>query len=415
MKHVETIIIGGGQAGLAMSRCLTDVGADHLVLERGRVAERWRSERWDSLRLLTPRWQTRLPGWSYRGGDPDGFMTADEVVRFLDGYATSFAPPLVTGVTVTRVEPHEDGFLVLTDGGSCTAANVVVATGECDRPWVPAMAERLPRSIQQVVPTRYRRPAELEEGGVMVVGASATGIQLAAEIHASGRPVTLAVGPHTRLPRTYRGRDIVGWLETMGLFDERPWDVANLEVSKSQPSMQLVGTPDRRTLDLGVLHGQGVRVVGRLAGISGHGISFEDDLLENTAAADVKLARLRMRIDAHIRFHGLDESAGPPEPFVPVRLPDPPLRLDLRAEGIRTIVWATGFRRSFPWLHVPVLDERGEICHTGGITSWPGLYAIGFNFLRRRSSTFIDGAGRDAVELSGHVSRRPPRRRRSVA
>lgn len=403
MRDIHTIIIGGGQAGLAMSRCLADAGVEHVVLERGRVGERWRSERWDSLHLLTPRWLARLPGWSYDGPDPDGFMHRDEVVGYLEAYAGSFDVPLRAGVTVTAVAAHAAGFRVETDHGAWTAANVVIATGECDRPWVPAMARDLPGTVEQVVPTRYRSPDRLAEGGVLVVGASATGIQLAAEIHDSGRPVTLAVGQHTRLPRVYRGRDILWWLDRLGAFDERTHEVKNLDASRRQPSLQLVGGPDRRTLDLNVLHERGVRVLGRLRGVSGERAAFEDDLLETTAAADFKLGRLRLRIDRHIREHGLAGAVGPGEPFVPVRLPDPPLDLHLREAGIRTVVWATGFRRSYPWLRVPVLDAAGEIRHDGGVTAHPGLYVLGLNFLRRRSSTFIEGAGRDAAELAEHL------------
>lgn len=425
MSHIHTVIIGGGQAGLAMSRCLTDAGVEHVVLERGRVAERWRSERWDSLRLLTPRWQSRLPGWSYDGPDPDGYMSRDEVVRYLEGYAASFRAPVEAGVAVTAVVPHRLGFRVTTDRGSWTAANVVVATGESQSPRVPRLAEALPPDIRHVVPTRYRHPGELDDGGVLVVGASSTGVQLAAEIHASGRPVTLAVGRHTRLPRTYRERDILWWFERMGILSERAHEVEDLDASRGQPSMQLIGSPDRRSLDLGILHEAGLRMVGRAAGVEDGVLAFEDDLVETTAAADVKLAKLRLRIDAYIRAEGLAGDVGPEEPFVPVRLPDPPTRLDLGAEGIRTVLWATGFRRRYPWLKVGVLDGRGEIRHTGGVTPVPGLYVLGLNLLRRRNSSFIDGVARDAEELAEHLVRRravpggavpdPPVADRSVA
>jgi putative flavoprotein involved in K+ transport len=398
---IDTLIIGAGQAGLAMSRCLTDAGVEHVLLERGQVGERWRSERWDSLRLLTPRWQSGLPGWSYDGPDPDGFMHRDEVVSFLEGYASSFIAPVHTGVTVTGVTPRPGGFRVATDAGDWLAANVVIATGQCAVPLVPGAAAGLSPAVEQVVPTRYRNPDQLRDGGVLVVGASATGIQLAAEIHDSGRPVTLAVGQHTRLPRRYRGRDILWWLDRMGVLDQRAHEVPDLEASRGQPSLQLVGSDDHRTLDLGFLHEQGVRVVGRLQDVDGPGIRLADDLQETTAAADVKLARIRLRIDAFIERGGI--AAGPTEPLGTVRLPDPPTRLDLDAEGIRTVVWATGFRPSYPWLRVPVLDQRGELRHAGGITPWPGLYALGFPFLRRRSSTFIRGAGLDAVELAEHM------------
>lgn len=406
MRTIDTVIIGGGQAGLAMSRCLTDRGVEHVVLERGRVAERWRSERWDSLHLLTPRWQSRLPGFGYDGPDPDGYMSRLEVIDYLDRYARSFPAPVLTGVTVTSVEPHEAGYRVRTDGDDWTAAHVVIATGECDKPFIPGMAARLGADITQVVPTRYRNPGQLREGGVLVVGASSTGIQLALEIHESGRPVTLSVGRHTRLPRTYRGKDILWWFDRMGLFTERTRNVADLAASRNQPSMQLVGTPDRRTLDLRVLRDAGVRIVGRTTGIDGHNVVLDDDLLETTTAADVKLARLRLRIDAYVRKHGLTGEVGPEEAFEPGRLADETASLDLKARGIGTVLWATGYRRSYPWLNVPVLDERGEIRHDEGVTQSPGLYVLGLQFLRRRNSSFIDGVAGDAEDLANHLCER---------
>lgn len=404
-SHIDTVIIGGGQAGLAMSRCLTDAGVEHVVLERGRVGERWRSERWDSLHLLTPRWLTRLPGWSYTGPDPDGFMDREEVIRFLEGYAASFPAPLHTGVTVKALEAEGPEYRIRTDRGDWRASRVVIATGESQRPHVPSAALDLAPDVHQVVPTRYRNPADLPLGGVLVVGASATGIQLAAEIHASGRPVTLAVGRHTRLPRTYRDRDILWWFERLGVLDEGIRAVQDLEASRSQPSLQLIGSPDHRTLDLNVLRALGVRMVGRLRTILGHRALFRDDLVENVAAADFKLARLRLRIDEHIRQEGLSGDAGPEEPFLPVRLPEAPTGYDLRHQDVRTVLWATGFRRSYPWLRVPVLDAHGEIRHDGGVVPRPGLYVLGLNFLRRRSSSFLGGVGRDAEELTEHLVR----------
>ena len=405
MRRTEVVVIGGGQAGLAMSRCLAESGVDHVVLERGRVAERWRSERWDSLRLLTPNWQTRLPGFRYRGPDPDGYMQMGEVVDFLERYARSFAAPVEEGTTVLAVEPADGGYRVATDRGDWTAPSVVVATGHCDTPVVPAFAGGLPDDVVQVVPTRYRNPGHLPAGGVLVVGASASGVQLADEIHASGRPVTLAVGRHTRLPRVYRVRDILWWLDAMGVFDESVEDVFDPKISRSQPSLQLVGRPDRATLDLPALRERGVRLVGRAAGAEDGRVFFADDLVAYTTAADSRLARLVQRMDIFAARTGLDAEVGPPEPFSPFLWPDEaPTEIDLRAEGIRSVVWATGFRRLYPWLKVPVLDERGEIRHTGGVTPYPGLYVIGLYFLRRRKSSFIDGVGGDAMELAAHLA-----------
>jgi len=398
-------VIGGGQAGLAMSRCLADAGVDHVVLERGRVAERWRSSSWDSLRLLTPNWQSRLPGFRYDGPDPDGYMAVPEVVDYLGRYARSFHAPVEEGTSVLAVERAGGGYRVTTDRGAWDAASVVVATGHCDTPFVPGMARQLDPDVAQVVPSGYRNPRHLPEGGVLVVGASSTGVQLADEIHASGRPVTLAVGRHTRLPRVYRGRNILWWLDAMGVFDESAAEVFDLAVSRNQPSLQLVGRSDHATLDLPALEERGVRLVGRVVGAEGPRVSLADDLVAHTAASDVRLARLLQRIDVFAARTGLDAEVAPPEDFRPFLWPaPPPTEIDLRAEGIRAVVWATGFRRLYPWLKVPVLDERGEIRHQGGVTALPGLYVIGLYFLRRRKSSFIDGVGQDALDLTTHLA-----------
>jgi putative flavoprotein involved in K+ transport len=405
MRRTEAVVIGGGQAGLAMSRCLSDAGVDHVVLERGRVAERWRSERWDSLRLLTPNWQSRLPGFRYDGPDPDGYMTMAEVVDFLDRYARSFRAPVEKGTNVLALEASAGGYRVTTDRGLWEAPSVVIATGHCDTPLVPELASQLPDDLVQLVPSDYRNPRQLPEGGVLVVGASATGVQLADEIHASGRPVTLAVGRHTRLPRVYRGRDILWWLDAMGVLDESTDDVADLAVSRRQPSLQLVGTPDQATLDLPALEARGVRLVGRALGADGSRVVLADDLLAQTVAADARLARLVQRIDIFAARTGMSAEVGPPAPFRPFRWPrEAPTAMDLRAEGIRTVVWATGYGRRYPWLKVPVLDARGEIRHEGGLTPFPGLYVMGLYFLRRRKSSFIDGVGRDALDLTAHLA-----------
>jgi putative flavoprotein involved in K+ transport len=409
MRRTDVVVVGGGQAGLAMSRCLVERGVEHVVLERGRIAERWRSERWDSLRLLTPRWQARLPGWSYRGPEPDGFMTRGEVIGFLAAYARSFGAPVRGGVTVTAVEREGDGFRVETDAGAWSAAAVVVATGHCDLPLVPAMAAGLPPDVLQVVPSRYRSPRQLPPGGVLVVGASATGVQLAAELQRSGRPVTLAVGRHTRLPRRYRGRDIQWWLDRTGILDEAADAVADLEAARRQPSLQLVGRDDGRTLDLGTLRDAGVRLAGRAVAVDRARVRFAGDLARSVADAEARLARLLRRIDGFVE-RGALAGAPPPEPPRPLRLPAGPAALDLRAEGIRTVLWATGYRRSYPWLRVPVLDGRGEIRHDGGITPVPGLYVLGLQFLRRRKSSFLDGVGADARDLAEHLAGRLARR-----
>ena len=405
MKRTDTIIIGGGQAGLAMSRCLADEGIEHVVLERGRVAERWRSERWDSLRLLSPRWHSRLPGFHYQGPDPDGFMTMPELISYFEQYARSFSAPVQDETTVLSVtRAPGGGYVVRTDQGDWQAATVVIATGHCDRPFVPKAARRLSAKIHQLVPSRYRNPGQLPDAGVLVVGASATGIQLAKEIHDSGRPVTLAVGRHTRMPRQYRGRDISWWLEASGILAERAEHAFDLESARSQPSLQLVGTPDHKTIDLAALQEEGVRLVGRLAEASDRRVSFCDDLEQNVEGAEKKLDRVLGRID---RF--IDETrmgAKHPDRRPPIALAAAPTELDLRAAGISTVLWATGYRRQYPWLRVPVLNIRGEIIHEGGVTAAPGLYALGLNFQRTRKSSFIDGVGHDARALADDITRR---------
>lgn len=407
MRYTSTLVVGGGQAGLAMSRCLRDRGIDHVVLERARVAERWRSERWESLRLLTPNWQSRLPGFRYDGPDPDGYMTMPEVVDYLQRFARVTGAPVETGTAVRSIKREGDRYDVTTSGGRWRAENVVVASGHCDVPMVPALASRLSPELFQIVPTAYRAPRQLPDGGVLVVGASASGLQLADEIHQSGRPVTLAVGRHTRVPRMYRGRDILWWFDAMGIFDDTPDRVYDIEVSRRQTSLQLIGTPRHDTLDLPLLASRGVRLVGRLVAADRTNVAFDDALVAYTAAADIRLAQLLRRIDNFIAASGLAGTTGPPEPFVPFCWPAPaPICLDLRAAGIRTVVWATGFKRDYSWLRVNVLDERGEIRHQGGITQHPGLYVLGLHFMRRRKSSFIDGVGDDARELAAHIEAR---------
>jgi len=413
MKHTDIVIIGAGQAGLAMSRCLSARGIAHIVLERGRIGERWRSERWESLRLLTPNWMTCLPGGGYDGPDPDGFMTMPETVRFLEGYAHSIAAPVESGVAVKSVKRSGDGYRVVTDAGEWMARGLVIATGHCDQPRIPLMASRLGRRILQVVPRDYRRPGQLPEGGVPVIGASASGIQLAEEIHASGRPVTLSIGHHTRLPRRYRGHDILWWLDRLGSLRKARTEVHPHDTQREEPSLQLIGSPDHRSIDLALLQRKGVRLVGRATAARGRRLRFAADLLQTTAAADLRLLRILNGIDAAAE-QGFGEVAAR-EAAEPILLSGGAAELDLDREGIRTVVWATGYRRSYPWLHIPVLDACGEIVHDGGVCPLAGIYVLGLNFMRRRNSSFIDGVGADAEALAAHIAGFLGLRRRSAA
>jgi putative flavoprotein involved in K+ transport len=406
MPTSDTIVIGAGQAGLAMSRCLTDRNIDHVVLERGRVAERWRSESWDSLRLVSPNWMSRLPGWSYGGPDPDGYMTAAEVVSYFEGYADSSAAPVEEDSAVEHLDADGAGFEVVTTSESWRAANVVIATGWCDRPAVPAMARELDPSIEQVVPATYRNPAALPEGGVLIVGASATGAQLADELARAGREVVLAVGSHSRVPRRYRGMDIFWWLERIGALERTIDQMSDAVAARHEPSLQLIGRPDHRTLDLATLRAEGVELAGHLTAADGRHVRFAGDLDHTVATADVRMWRVLAVIDAHIEASGLTAEVLEPEPRPIVAVGQAPDALDLKRRGITTLIWATGHRRSYPWLHLPVLDATGEIRQRHGVTPVPGLYVLGQRFQRHRNSNFIDGVGRDAASVADHLTHR---------
>jgi putative flavoprotein involved in K+ transport len=409
------------------------------VLERGEVANSWRTERWDSLRLLTPNWQTRLPALRYEGPDPDGYMSTREVIDFISRYAAVSNAPVRTQTAVSSLRrvsaavtggPPEGGpyvggpyeYRIATSDGEIRCRTVVIASGACNLPVVPALSQAIPSSIAQFTPFDYGSPSRLPDGGVLVVGPSATGVQLAAEIHRSGRQVTLAVGEHVRLPRMYRGRDVLWWMDKSGVWDQRYDEIDDITRARKLPSPQLVGTPEHATLDLNALMAMGVRLVGRLAAVRDGRALFSGGLRNLFALADLKMERLLDTFDAWASkddshedtktsafatgYGGTGEGLeglGSPERFEPTRVPDlSPLQIDLRSGEIRSIVWCTGFRPDYSWLHVPVLDEKGYLQHDGGVvTHSPGLYALGLPVLRRRKSTFIHGIEDDARDVIG--------------
>lgn len=403
---VDVIIIGAGHSGLAMSHFLMQRAIDHVILERGEVANSWKTERWDSLRLLTPNWQSCLPGFRYRGADPDGYMTMQEIIGFIQDYASINHAPVITGTTVTSVCAVDGGYRVTTNRGQWQARAVVIASGAFNVPTVPQVSQGLPKDIVQLTPYDYRRAGQLPPGGVLVVGASATGLQLAGEIHASGRPVTLAVGEHVRLPRVYRGRDIQHWMHVVGVLDERYDRVDDIRRARGVPSPGLIGSDERRTLDLNALNERGVRLAGRLAGVRDGRLQFSGSLRNVCKLADLKMDRLLASIDQWIAANGVSEQAFPAQRFAPTRVSDRPLLgLDLAGGGIRSVVWATGFRPDYSWLDVPVLDRRGQIKHDGGVvTGSPGLVVMGLPYLRRRKSSFIHGAEDDARDLGQYLA-----------
>jgi len=403
--RTTTVVIGAGHSGLAMSRCLSERSIDHVVLERSEVANSWRTERWDSLRLLTPNWQCRLPGYTYEGDDPDGFMTMPEVAEFITDYAKLIAAPVRAGTTVNSVRRDDGEYRVTTDQGEWRCETVVLASGAFGVPRVPPFAHSVPLAVTMLTPLQYRNAEQLGEGGALVVGASATGVQIAAEIQRSGRQVTMAVGEHVRGPRMYRGRDIHWWMEAAGVLDERYDEVDDIVRARRVPSMQLAGSPERATFDLNALTGMGVKLVGRLAGINDGRAQFSGSLRNKCDLADLKLGRLLDTIDEWATANGLDDAVPPPHRFDSTAVDAaPPLGLDLGSGEIETIIWATGFRPDYSWLDVPVLDAKGMIRHDGGVVDSPGMYLIGSPFLRRRKSSFIDGARVDALELISELS-----------
>jgi putative flavoprotein involved in K+ transport len=373
---VDVVIIGAGHSGLAMSDCLSAFAIEHVVLERGEVANSWRSERWDSLRLLTPNWMTCLPGHAYNGDDPDGYMDMAQVIEFVSRYAERIGAPVETGTEVFSVSRRGDGYHVITNRGEWHSRAVVLASGAFNKAAIPAVTKDVPASVQQATAHQYKNPAELADGGVLVVGASATGLQLADEIHASGRPVTLAVGEHVRMPRLYRGRDVQWWMLMSGILDE---------------CFEEVDDP--------------ARIGGRFMGVRNGKAQFSGSLHNVCALADLKMNRMLAAFDEWAARTGIGAEVDPVERFDATRTDAATaLKVDFRDGSIRTIVWATGFRPDYSWLDVPVVDHKGQLRHEGGVVDAPGLYVMGLPFLRRRKSSFIHGAEDDARDLSRHLA-----------
>ena len=401
------MVIGAGHAGLAVSKELTQRSIDHVVLERGEVANTWRTERWDSLRLLTPNWQARLPGFVYDGDDPDGYMTMPQVIDFIAHYGVHIDAPVETNTSVETVRRSDHGYEVVANSGSWECAALVLATGAFNLPKLPPAASDWPSDLDSITPKEYRSADQLRDGGVLVVGASATGIQIADEVAGSGRPVTLAVGEHVRMPRVYRGKDIQWWMDQTGLLDERYDEVDDIARARHVPSPQLVGTPKRATLDLNSLTSRGVGLVGRLTAIVDSVAHFSGSLRNICALADLKLGRLLDTIDEWASESGWDGEVGRRERLEPTVVGDDPrLTIDLGGRDVQTVIWATGHVPDYSWLDVPVFDRKGEIRHDGGVVlDSTGMYLMGLNFLRRRKSSFIHGAGDDAFDLTNHLAR----------
>ena len=406
MHTVDTVVVGAGHAGLAVSRLLSQARREHVVLDRGRVAERWRTERWDSLHLLTPNWMTRLPGWYYTGLDPEGFLSAGRFVRHLERYAASFEAPVLEGQPVRSLTAAPGGgYLLHGDSGTWRARHLVIATGPHGAPRVPDAVRS--SDVEVLHTSQYRNPGRLAAGGVLVVGASASGVQVAHELAKAGRDVTLAVGRHTRLPRSYRGMDMFWWLEATGRLARTIDTVPDSVAARRETSLQLVGGNHGQLrqagLDLQTLQDDGVRVTGRLRELRGRHVELAGDLGNHVASAQAAMHRMLDAADAHADTTGLTAELLPATRPTPVRVPSSPTSLDLGRERIGTVVLATGFRAANDWVQLPVLDPDGWFVQHRGVTRAPGVYVVGQRFQHRRDSGLIDGARHDAQLVVAHL------------
>jgi putative flavoprotein involved in K+ transport len=406
MEHVGTVVVGAGHAGLAISNLLSAQGNEHVVLERGRVAERWRNQRWDSFTLLTPNWATWLPNWHYDGAEPHGFMGRDEIVSYFERYAGSFAAPVREGVEVQALEAaNGDGYRLRTGDGELLARTVVVATGPMQAPRLPAWSSELPADVVQLHSNAYRSPEQLPEGAVLVVGAGPSGQQIADDLLRGGRRVFVAVGRHRRVPRRYRGRDHYWWLEHGGFYERTAADVPP-EARRPGVAPALTGFDGGRDLDLRKLHADGATLLGRALGVDGGRIQLATGLAETLAIGDRFYESFTDWVDARLyRFEGLYDDAEERERFPDP--PEPPAELDLAAAGITSVVWATGFQVEFSrWVHLPVLDGDGRPVHERGATRCAGVYFLGLHWLHRLRSPFIRGADEDARHIASLIAAR---------
>jgi putative flavoprotein involved in K+ transport len=402
--HYPVIIIGGGQAGLSVSYCLKQRGIEHLIFEKHSIGHEWRSRRWDTFCLVTPNWQCQLPGYSYSGNDPYGFMAKDEIVEYLEGYAASFDPPIKQGVTVNKVSQTENGsFALSTSIGEYTADRVVIAVSGYHKPKIPRLAERLPSSIQQLHSSAYKNPESLPAGSVLVVGTGQSGCQIAEDLHLAGRQVHLCVGGAPRAPRLYRGKDAVEWLDRMGYYDISIDEHPKKETARSNTNHYLTGRDGGREIDLRKFALQGMQLHGRLRSIDDGKLGFQDDLQQNLDRADAVAENIKQNIDRYIEKDQIDV---PIEPrYTPVWQPEHvELNLGLVEANIQTVIWSTGFQTDFSWIDIPVFNGSGYPYHDRGIANVPGCYFIGLPWLYTWGSGRFSGVARDANYIAEHIA-----------
>lgn len=400
-KNYEVVVVGGGQAGLSMSYYLKREGIDHVVLNRGQLAENWRNQRWDSFCLVTPNWQCQLPGFYYQGDDPDGFMVKDEIIKYIEAYVASFDPPLVNGISVEQITKEDDMFHLETSDGPYTANKVVMACGSYHSPRIPSIAKHLPDRIFQVHAADYKNSQQIPEGNVLVVGTGQSGCQIAEDLHLEGRQVYLAVGSAPRVSRRYRGKEVVNWLDEMGYYETTIDGHPNGMAARKKTNHYVTGRDGGRDINLRIFAQQGMKLFGRLADIEGEELRFEDNLKQNLDSADQVAERINQDIEEYINAHNID--APPDDNIKSDYVPLTRLSINLAQENITTIVWSTGFNMDFDWIKLPVFEANGYPVHVRGVTEVPGLYFLGLNWQNTWGSGRFYHVGRDALYILEHM------------
>jgi putative flavoprotein involved in K+ transport len=404
-SHYSVVVIGGGQAGLAASYCLKQRQIDHIVFEQHQIGHAWQHQRWDSFCLVTPNWQCQLPGFSYPGNAPDGFMPKAAIVEYIESYAQSFHPPIREGVRVLRLQknPISDVFELTTTIGEFTADQVVIATGAYHQPKIPSIAQRLPETILQIHSSEYKNADALPEGAVLVVGTGQSGCQIAEDLHLAGRSVHLSVGSAPRSPRRYRGKDVVAWLDAMGYYDMTIDEHPQKTAVRAKTNHYVTGRDGGREIDLRHLAREGMQLHGRLETIHPDRLEFQANLAAHLDGADAVAASIKQSIDAYIAKQAIDAPTEPP--YQPVWQPDTnaPLTLDYDTSQIRTVIWSIGYGMDFRWVTIPIFDGQGYPGHDRGVTAVPGLYFVGLPWLYTWGSGRFSGIARDVQYVADYV------------
>ncbi len=405
MTHYPVAIVGGGQAGLSMSYCLKERGIDHIVFEKNQIGHAWRSKRWDTFCLVTPNWQCQLPGYSYAGSDPQGFMQKDEIVSYIEAYAASFSPPIQEGVEVLKVSQIDGGFELITSIGDYTADQVVIASGSYHQPKIPRMAARFPESMVQIHSSEYKNPQSLPDGAVLVVGTGQSGCQIAEDLHLTGKQVHLCVGGAPRSPRRYRGKDAVDWLDQMGYYDLSVDNHPQKEKVRAKANHYVTGRDGGREIDLRRFALEGMQLYGRVKSVSDRRLEFQSDLKQNLDQADAVAESIKKTIDEFIAKNQIQAPVDPP--YSSVWQPETDiLELDYQQANISTVIWCTGYQSNFSWIEIPLFNGKGYPGHERGVTGVRGFYFLGLPWLYTWGSGRFSGVARDAVYLADYITAR---------